>query len=155
MFLFYVYFNLFLLNCIFQIVHKSSEKCLERPLSSGGVSQHAGKLQLVPCIKKWFEAHLWVATWNGTQRDGRTYPGYLMSDESMCVDHLDGEARAMACSGLSKQLWYHNMKSNAIVHGNTGLCLSVSRPPEPPGISVHTCDGSSEQQWILQSESWS
>lgn len=128
---------------------------MERPLSGGGVSQPVGRLKLVPCVKQWFDAHLWVATWNNTRKDGRTSPGYLMSDESICVDQLDGEGRAMACSGLSRQLWYHNMRTNAIVHGNSGLCLSVSRPPEPPGeVSVHSCDGSSEQQWTLLPEIW-
>ncbi|XP_057371576.1 polypeptide N-acetylgalactosaminyltransferase 1-like [Daphnia carinata] len=139
-----------------KIIHKATGKCLERPLGGGGVSQPVGRLKLVPCLTQWFEAHLWVATWNSTKKDGRTHVGYIMSDESLCVDDLDGEARAMACSGFSKQLWHHNLRTNAIVHGNSGRCLSISRPPETPGeVSVHNCDGSSEQQWTLQSESWS
>jgi len=78
-----------------------------------------------------------------------------MSDESICLDNIDGEARAMACSGMSRQLWYHNIRSNEIVHGNTGLCLALAHAPEPSGgVSLHTCDGSSEQQWSMQSVPW-
>lgn len=101
------------------------------------------------------DSHLFVATWNDTRKDGRTLPGYIMTDESICADNLDGEARAMACSGLSRQLWYHNIRTSAIVHASTGLCLSVSRPPElRDGVSVHACDGSSEQQWTFESVPW-
>ena len=131
---------------------------MERPLSSGG-SQPVGRLKVVPCTKQWFDAHLWVATWNDTRdKDSgghNTYPGYIMSDESVCIDNVEGEARAMACSAFSRQLWYHNSRTEAIVHGNSGLCLSVGRTPEPPDeISVHKCDGSSEQQWRFQTEPW-
>lgn len=79
----------------------------------------------------------------------------IMSDESICLDNIDGDARAMACSGMSRQLWYHNLRTNAIVHGNTGLCLSLAHAPEPSGgVSARTCDGSSEQQWTFESVPW-
>jgi len=78
-----------------------------------------------------------------------------MTDESVCVDNLDGEARAMACSGLHRQMWYHDLKSNTIVHVDTGLCLSLARASEEAvQVAVYTCDTSSDQHWILDSVPW-
>jgi hypothetical protein len=128
---------------------------LERPIGGAGVSQPVGRLKLVPCVQQWFDPHLWVATWNSTYKNSHTHSGYVMTDESICLDQLDGEGRAMACSGMSRQLWHHNLRTGAIVHANTETCLSLSRPPEAlGGVSTHACDGSSEQQWTFEAVPW-
>ena len=136
-----------------QVMHKGTKQCLERPQGSGS-SQTVGNIKLVPCIVQWFDAKLWVGTWNSTHRDGRTNSGFLMGDESICLDHIDGEGRAMACSGLSRQLWYHNQRTNAVVHVDSGRCLSIAKHPEPSGVSVHDCDASADQQWVFESVAW-
>lgn len=78
-----------------------------------------------------------------------------MTDESVCVDNLDSEARAMPCSGLHRQLWYHDLKSNTIVHVDTGMCLSLARPSRTGvQVAVYSCDASADQQWFLDSVPW-
>lgn len=125
-------------------------------MGGAGGSQPVGRLKLVPCVQQWFDPHLWVGSWDQSSRkDGRTHSGYVMTDESICLDQLDGEGRAMACSGMSRQLWHHNLRTGALVHDNTETCLSISRPPEAlGGVSTHECDGSSEQKWIFESVAW-
>lgn len=61
--------------CSIEIAHKATDQCLERPMAAPGVNQPVGKLKLVKCVQQWFNPHLWVATWNGTHKDGSTHVG--------------------------------------------------------------------------------
>lgn len=138
-----------------KMVHKATQQCLERPLERTSGSAPVGQLKLKTCVDQWFDAQLWVASWSTAFQNQKSSYGFLMTDESVCVDNLDGEARAMACSGLHRQLWYHDMKSDTIVHVDTAMCLSLARPSQASlQVAVYTCDGSSDQQWLLQSVPW-
>ena len=137
------------------MIHKATQQCLERPLERTSGSAPVGQLKLKTCVDQWFDAQLWVASWSTAFQNQKSSYGFLMTDESVCVDNLDGEARAMACSGLHRQLWYHDMKSDTIVHVDTAMCLSLARPSQASlQVAVYTCDGSSDQQWLLQSVPW-
>lgn len=142
------------MNCLIlssQIVHKGSNQCLNRPPVGSGSDPQA-QLKLVPCVTEWMVPHLWVASWNTSSAAPST--GYLMGDESMCMDQFDGQVRLMACAGFDRQLWSYNSSSKAIVHNDSGFCLSLSSGPESGDLAVHPCDATYDQQWLLESVPW-
>ena len=77
----------------------------------------------------------------------------VMSDDN-CLDATgaDSPVKLVRCHGMGgNQAWVYNKQEQSLKHVNTGRCLA-SQASSPGNPRLERCDGSSGQQWLMQSK---
>ncbi|CAL4118190.1 unnamed protein product, partial [Meganyctiphanes norvegica] len=102
-----------------KIRHEYQGRCLTRPHSNGGSSQPSGITSLRDCVIETYPQQTFIMNKRG----------YIMTDESVCLDSPDAlsskepQVRILACSEYERQKWTFKEKTQQIRHLQSGLCL--------------------------------
>lgn len=134
------------------IRNKKYGQCLRKPKSQTGGNQATGNALIAECTHPTFasfEKQLYVLT----------SKGYLMSDESVCLDAPDPNVDDppvyfLACTFQTRQRWKYDYSMETIVHLDSGLCLLASSKSSTDGLSLGPCSMSENMQWKLQPFIW-
>jgi len=89
----------------------------------------------------------------GNQVFAYTKRQQVMSDDN-CLDATgaDSPVKLVRCHGMGgNQAWVYNKQEQSLKHVNTGRCLA-SQASSPGNPRLERCDGSSGQQWLMQSK---
>ena len=134
------------------------ENCLNMPGSRGGTIQ-PGPAVLFPCQNDRFHlAQMFTSHKNG----------YIMGDESMCLDSPNWEydnfpgIRFSSCQEISRQVWdfkkvnsIFNEEEYKIVHRLSGKCLKVSTLGTSDILILDSCDADNEFiLWYFSEYKW-
>jgi len=148
-----------------------AENCLNMPRARPGVgragTQQPGPAVLYPCLDDRFHAD---------QHFTHSKNGYIMGDESMCLDcpNWDNDSapgvRFSSCQELDRQLWDllpsegtsagwklnfgKEEKISKIMHRLSGKCLTVSRGGTSDTMILTKCDNSDFSFWYFVKYSW-
>ncbi|XP_071520484.1 polypeptide N-acetylgalactosaminyltransferase 1-like [Panulirus ornatus] len=136
-----------------KIRHQQQGRCLQRPMGKGGGSnQPTGPAVLRECVIETYPPQSFVFN----------KKGYIMTDESVCLDAPDADAakepqvRIMACNEFDRQRWTYDESTHLLKHIQSGMCLDLPSKSNPETLSLQTCDSySKSQKWIFQHEDWS
>ncbi|XP_037074927.1 polypeptide N-acetylgalactosaminyltransferase 3-like [Pollicipes pollicipes] len=133
-----------------KVRNEKLEHCLQRP-SPTGTGQPSGPATVTDCASNWYTPQLFVMTMEG----------YIMTDESVCLDvpdggqqEAEGRARLHGCSQLSRQKWYHDQKTSELVHVDSAKCLDLPTAANPESLVVMACSGAPSQRWTLERVPW-
>ncbi|KAK8747487.1 hypothetical protein OTU49_016412 [Cherax quadricarinatus] len=134
-----------------KIRHEQLGRCLQRPVGPGGSNQPTGPALLRECVIETFPLQTFVFT----------KKGYIMTDESVCLDAPDADSarepqvRIMACNEFERQRWTYDEQSRLLKHLMSGLCLDLPSKANPETLSLQKCDAySRSQKWHFQHEDW-
>eukprot|EP00096_Caligus_rogercresseyi_P015256 TRINITY_DN7701_c0_g1_i1.p1 TRINITY_DN7701_c0_g1~~TRINITY_DN7701_c0_g1_i1.p1 ORF type:complete len:610 (-),score=130.51 TRINITY_DN7701_c0_g1_i1:38-1867(-) len=128
-----------------RMVHSNSGKCIKRPLNSPNQSQNSGPAHVSECKGGFSTPELMILSENG----------YIMTDESVCLDSLSAEeeieasVRFQSCSESPRQRWEHFPRNKTIVHKSTGKCLAHLEEGTTDSLLVSPCNGGRAQIWNL------
>ncbi|XP_076046369.1 polypeptide N-acetylgalactosaminyltransferase 1-like [Oratosquilla oratoria] len=135
-----------------KIRHEQKGGCLQKPGIIGTASQPTGPTVIKDCVIEAFQPQLFVFT----------KKGYIMTDESVCLDAPDAssskdpQVRIMACNELPRQKWTYDEPSKQIRHVQSGLCLDLPSQTHPDTLSLQLCDSTlRSQRWIFEDVKWS
>ncbi|KAK4308027.1 hypothetical protein Pmani_020257 [Petrolisthes manimaculis] len=133
--------------------NKYENKCLQRPMGRTiGSLQPTGPAVLKECVIETYPPQAFVFS----------KKGYIMTDESVCLDAPDSEAtqdqpqvRIMACSEYDRQRWTYNDDTLLLKHVKSGLCLDLPSKSKPDTLSLGKCDGYNQgQKWVFEHVEW-
>ena len=128
-----------------RIKNKQSGKCMERPTSKNGSSSPVGKIQLKKCAIEIYSPQNFIYT----------KQGYIMTDESVCVDVNDSIDNSpvllLACNESKRQKWKYDPVNKSLKHFNSDLCLELTTNEI---LSIKECTQSLGQTWELESMNW-
>ncbi|XP_045121759.1 polypeptide N-acetylgalactosaminyltransferase 1-like [Portunus trituberculatus] len=135
-----------------KIRHEAQDKCLIRPGGRfGGSVQPTGTATLKECVIEVYPPQTFVFN----------KKGYIMTDESVCLDSPDfdtatrPQVRVMACNEFDRQRWTYDETSRLVKHIKSGLCLDLPSNMNSDTLSLNKCDSSSKnQRWTFQHEEW-
>ncbi|XP_068247231.1 LOW QUALITY PROTEIN: polypeptide N-acetylgalactosaminyltransferase 1-like [Palaemon carinicauda] len=126
-------------------------RCLQKPVGVGGSSQPTGTTVLRECVIETYLPQTFVFS----------KKGYIMTDESVCLDAPDADAskepqvRIMACNEFERQRWTYEEDSHHLRHIMSGLCLDLPARANPETLSLQKCDTyTKSQKWIFEHEDW-
>ncbi|XP_023320235.1 polypeptide N-acetylgalactosaminyltransferase 13 [Eurytemora carolleeae] len=138
-----------------KLLNINEGKCLQKPRRRPGShsSQPSGPAILENCVKEQFY---------GEQMFTMNKDGYLMGDESTCLDapqwrEPDAGVRFSACSEQDRQGWEFSEINSDMVqvkHKLSGLCLSVPSSATSDSIILEKCSDGKNQVWKKEVESW-
>lgn len=138
-----------------KLLNINERKCLQKPRRRPGShsSQPSGPAILENCVKEQFY---------GEQMFTMNKDGYLMGDESTCLDapqwrEPDAGVRFSACSEQDRQCWEFSEINSDMVqvkHKLSGLCLSVPSSATSDSIILEKCSDGKNQVWKKEVESW-
>lgn len=124
-------------------------RCLQKPGRPPGShsSQPAGPASFQSCSHTFTPGQLFTLT----------KEGFLMGDESVCLDcpqwkEQDPGVRFTACNGLGRQKW--NIRKRQVVHTTSGLCLTVPTAATSDILTLQRCSGDRGQEWEMEEEQW-
>ncbi|XP_022711312.1 polypeptide N-acetylgalactosaminyltransferase 13-like [Varroa jacobsoni] len=130
-----------------KIRHQSSAQCMGRPISKS-YYQPVGKLRLEECAVTPYSRQLFTLT----------AEGFLMSDESICLDSPESTADTsvvmIACQGIGRQKWSYEPKSGRLIHIRSRLCLDLPSKSSPDGLTLQKCAGRKNQRWVMEQANW-
>lgn len=134
-----------------KIRHDSLGKCLQRPMGKGGSNQPTGTAVLRECVYEVYPSQIFVFS----------KKGYIMTDESVCLDAPDAESaknpqvRIMACNEYERQKWTYKEDTKQVQHKQTGWCLDLPSKSNPDTLSLSMCDTySTSQRWNFEHVDW-
>lgn len=120
-------------------------ECLQRPVSKNG---HAvGKVLLDKCALEVY----------GQQNFVYTKQGFLMSDESVCLDvneaKEDSDVLLISCMESERQKWKYSPSERSLRHIKSDLCLDVTEAHKV--LTLKLCsDRLRSQKWDMISVDW-
>ncbi|XP_003745400.1 polypeptide N-acetylgalactosaminyltransferase 13 [Galendromus occidentalis] len=130
-----------------KIRNRAAEKCFGRPVSKS-YHQPIGKVKLEDCAVTHYARQYFVMTGEG----------YLMTDESVCLDSPEGyedtNVVMIACQGIQRQKWRFDVKTGAIMHLSSRLCLDLPSKSSPDGLTLQKCSPKKTQRWIMEKAGW-
>ncbi|KAL7645696.1 UNVERIFIED_CONTAM: hypothetical protein RMT77_002573 [Armadillidium vulgare] len=128
-----------------------ARKCLQRPQYPGGSIYPSGPAALKECVIETYAPQSFVFS----------NKGYIMTDESVCMDapdtqhSADPQIRIAPCTETDKQRWTYDEEEKQIIHLLSRLCLDLPSKDNPETLSLRKCDSSSlNQKWIFEHEDW-
>ncbi|XP_042203986.1 polypeptide N-acetylgalactosaminyltransferase 13-like [Homarus americanus] len=135
-----------------KIRHEQQGRCLQKPVGQGsGSNQPTGPAVLRECVIETYPLQTFVFT----------NKGYIMTDESVCLDAPDADSspepqvRIMACNEFERQRWTYNEDNLLLKHLMSGMCLGLPSKANPETLSLQKCDSYNKgQKWIFQHEDW-
>ena len=74
-----------------------------------------------------------------------TKEGYLMGDESVCLDspaasnQNEASARFQACAELDRQKWKYDAEAGSLVHVDSGKCLTRPEAGTSDAVALRPC----------------
>lgn len=83
-----------------------------------------------------------------------------MADESLCLDaptaNTDPEAsvRFQACTEMKRQMWKYEAIKKALIHIESGKCLSHPNAGTSDVLILRDCSSSKEQIWTFHPKKW-
>ncbi|XP_043236677.1 polypeptide N-acetylgalactosaminyltransferase 1-like isoform X2 [Amphibalanus amphitrite] len=126
------------------------EHCVQRPYATG-TGQPSGPATTTDCASNWYTPQLFVMT----------VDGFIMTDESVCLDVPDGgretaesRVRIHGCSQLSRQKWFHDSSTSQLVHVDSQKCLDLPTAANPESLVVLACSDGPSQKWTLEEVPW-
>lgn len=128
-------------------------QCVQKPGRRAGShsSQPSGQAALQDCVEGLYVDQL-VA---------ESPAGYLMADESVCLDapqwrDPDAGVRFMACAELDRQKWELRRGGDVVrlVHVESGQCLTARQAATSDPLTLAACSESQDQLWRLRPEQW-
>jgi polypeptide N-acetylgalactosaminyltransferase len=129
----------------------AGRRCLQKPLRRPGAhsTQPSGPASFEACLQAWSPGQLFTLT----------KEGFLMGDESVCLDCPQWEeqepgVRFAACSGLERQRWEVDGAAGRVVHVASGHCLTVPTAATSDSLTLQRCTGDPHQQWTLEDQPW-
>jgi polypeptide N-acetylgalactosaminyltransferase len=117
--------------------HDKSGTCLQKPYRgpSGG-NQPSGSASMTDCLDDFYAPQLLV----------RTREGYLMGDESVCLDSPsaakevnEAAVRFQACAELDRQKWEVDEAAGRVVHVDSGKCLTRPDAGTSDAVTLTPC----------------
>lgn len=133
-----------------QISNVAVGMCLQRPAATAR-GPPAGPATMTSCSTTWYTPQLFVFT-----KDG-----FIMTDESLCLDVIESmvnaSVRLHGCSQMSRQKWHFHPASQQIKHINTKLCLATPTGNVAAGDSliVSECDSAAaNRRWRIIEQTW-
>ncbi len=131
--------------------HQSSALCIQRPARVSETSnQPSGSASLDVCTHGFFVSQLLV----------QTPEGYLMADESVCLDsplaaeQQDAAVRFQACAENRRQKWSLDDDSGQVMHVESGKCLSHPAEGTSDAVVLQVCRSAPEQKWTFEVREW-
>ncbi|CAG0909423.1 unnamed protein product [Darwinula stevensoni] len=123
----------------------SRDACVQRPGTVGG-GQPTGPPSFSPCVVELYPLQLFVVS------EG----GYIMSDESICLDSPDStfddpQVRFLACAQLERQQWDVDFQKGKVVHRESKKCLEATSDGR---MTLKPCSSSAGQRWAFESQDW-
>ncbi len=137
-----------------------TDLCVQTPRRdlNAGSNQPSGAAILEECAAvDFYTPQLLVVTEHEKNVTGRL----IMADESVCLDApaagqtAQATVRFQACTGEARQRWRVNEGSLAVVHAESGRCLTRPDGGTSDALVVQEClDGGDRQQWHLDDRRW-
>lgn len=118
---------------------------MQKPNAKSG--QPVGKVELAKCSIEIYPPQNFIYTKHG----------FLMSDESVCLDvneaSKDSSVLLLACSEFKRQKWKYDPFQKLLKHVESDLCLDVV--PEKKTLTLHQCSENSKSQlWEMIPIEW-
>ncbi|XP_044738005.1 polypeptide N-acetylgalactosaminyltransferase 3-like [Chrysoperla carnea] len=139
-----------------RIRNPSQNLCLHRPNGKGRLNQPMGVALVEKCLKDDNLIEMFVMT-----KDG-----FIMTDDSVCVDGPDQDVtnssdvnlsvNIVACSDMKKKKWTFLNETKQVRHKATELCWDIhEKSVHEHLIVLNPCVDSKEtQKWIFEKVSW-
>ncbi|XP_076349315.1 polypeptide N-acetylgalactosaminyltransferase 1-like isoform X1 [Tachypleus tridentatus] len=131
-----------------KIRNKQNGKCFQRPNTKGTSRQPVGKVQLGDCVFETYPQQYFVLT----------KEGFLMTDESICLDSPEATADTnvvmLACNEYKRQKWKYNPTDRTLMHVKSKLCLDLPSPHSPDGLTLQHCNKLARQEWLFETVTW-
>ena len=117
--------------------NERSGLCLQKPFRSptGTGNQPSGSAAMEDCMDDFYAQQLLVMT----------KEGYLMGDESVCLDspaasnQNEASARFQACAELDRQKWKYDAEAGSLVHVDSGKCLTRPEAGTSDAVALRPC----------------
>ena len=132
-----------------QIKSSAVASCLQRPNAKNVVGGHpVGRAELEPCAIETYSAQAFVYT----------KTGFLMTDESVCLDVTDPRPGApvmmLACAEFERQKWRYETDRRHLIHIQSGLCATVDSRTDKQ-VTVARCSSyTGGQRWDMVPIDW-
>ncbi|KAK7075733.1 polypeptide N-acetylgalactosaminyltransferase, partial [Halocaridina rubra] len=134
-----------------KIRNEYRDRCLQKPTGSSGANQPTGPTALGNCVYETYLPQTFVFS----------KKGFIMTDESVCLDAPDAESskepqvRIMACNEFERQRWTYDNDTHQVRHIMSGLCLDLPSRANPETLSLQKCDTyTKSQRWTFEDEDW-
>lgn len=131
-----------------KIRNRKTGKCIQKPNAKNAIQQPVGKAQLGECV---FEIY-------SKQYLMYTKQGYIMMDESVCLDspeeRKESSVMILACNEFTRQKWKYDIKTSHLIHANTKFCLDIPSKINVDSLTLQPCEKKSSQEWLLESIEW-
>ena len=130
-----------------------SNLCLQRAQTPSS-SSHKGYASLSRCIETFYNYQQFVMD---------KEQGWLMTDESMCLDvpnaqnDPEASARFSSCNQMSRQKWKYDSVQNHLIHVDTSLCLTYIAEGSSDSLLLKSCSSptiNQENRFKLELEHW-